>query len=313
MQLTHSLVMLLVLALVEASMLAQSPPAFLAQWCGQSTPETIKEFISGFRCRGFQIALLDRDSSEHRLVSQYMFAGSPPSPSDSSTYTIYAIERDHEREAVRRWDRYGSRTLLWHGTPGENVGDILREGLRIAPGGKCPNGQMFGRGIYFTDAFSYSLEYAQPGGPKGKEITSRNDNKLHSTSNTPNDRLKDVKQPISQNKRYVFLCEVVLGTPKVVYHPEQVEGLPDGNHQSVKAVGRLGPDSATHLRLPDGCLVPLGPLVLNSPPALDNTAALMSFGDFWQPQKFSWNLQFNEYVVYDTTQIFVRYLVEYSN
>ena len=63
--------------------------------------------------------------------------------------------------------------------------------------------------------------------------------------------------------------------------------------------GRLGPDPKGHIYMPNGCAVPLGNLI-DSPP-------LAKFG------KETFGLQHNEYIVYDTSQIRIRYIIEFRD
>jgi|JI9StandDraft_1071089.scaffolds.fasta_scaffold228563_1 hypothetical protein len=190
---------------------------------------------------------------------------------------IFAVERMHERENFQTWKEKtenGSNMLLWHGTKAENVVGILQTGFRIAPSDAQHTGAMFGEGVYFADIFNKAYQYSQ----------SNNFNHFGS---------KQAKKPA---KRYIFLCEVALGTMKVLYQAEQVKKLPNKTHQSVMGFGKVGPNKEENIFLPNGCVVPIGKIIENEQPKL--------------PPNVWWSLQHNEYVVYDTTQIKVRYLLE---
>ena len=189
---------------------------------------------------------------------------------------IYAVERAGEREGIRNWDKHGNKMLLWHGTKPENVVGILQTGFRIAPSDVAGTGSMFGEGVYFSDIFNKSFNY-----------TAGSFNSYGAAGNG-----RELKAP----KKYMFLCEVALGSLKKLYMSEQVTNLPNNTSHAVMGVGQLGPDPAGNIYMPNGCIVPMGAHVAPTPPKL-------AAGQWWQ-------LQHNEYVVYNTSQIRVRYLLE---
>ena len=89
----------------------------------------------------------------------------------------------------------------------------------------------------------------------------------------------------------LLLCEVALGTPNKLYDANCKAGkLPKGN-QSVKGCGRVASKEEQFEALEDGTIVPLGP-------ASDVDATKNS------------SLNYNEYVVYDTKQIRLRYIAK---
>jgi poly [ADP-ribose] polymerase len=52
--------------------------------------------------------------------------------------------------------------LLWHGSRVSNFVGILSQGLRIAPPEAPASGYLFGKGLYFADMASKSLNYCYP-------------------------------------------------------------------------------------------------------------------------------------------------------
>jgi hypothetical protein len=128
--------------------------------------------------------------------------------------------------------------LLWHGTRGENIIGILHTGFRIAPADSRRTGAMFGEGVYFSDVFNKSANYAFTGN-------------LHRYN-------QDVKNKLA--KRYVFLCEVALGKMKTLLTAQNVQNLPNMEFQSVMGYGKTGPNPKGNIYLPNGCIVPLGKL-----------------------------------------------------
>ena len=89
----------------------------------------------------------------------------------------------------------------------------------------------------------------------------------------------------------LLLCEVALGTPNQLYDADyKAEKLPKGKH-SVKGCGRVASKEENFEALEDGTVVPLGP-------ANDVDATKES------------SLNYNEYIVYDTKQIRLRYIAK---
>uniref|UniRef100_F1KXC7 Poly [ADP-ribose] polymerase n=1 Tax=Ascaris suum TaxID=6253 RepID=F1KXC7_ASCSU len=91
----------------------------------------------------------------------------------------------------------------------------------------------------------------------------------------------------------LVLAEVALGNQEKLLNADyNADRLPAGKH-SVMGLGAVGPDPSGNLTLEDGCVVPYGqPIALEANKAKGCT------------------LNYNEYVVYDTNQIRIRYLVE---
>jgi poly [ADP-ribose] polymerase 2/3/4 len=110
---------------------------------------------------------------------------------------IYAIERKDERTNNSEWESYGNKMLLWHGTTAQNIVGILQSGFRIGPSNAGFNGTLFGKGVYFADTISKALVYT------------------HNYHYHNRNKSKKVE------KKYVFLCEVLLGTMKEYVSPTQ--------------------------------------------------------------------------------------------
>ena len=90
-----------------------------------------------------------------------------------------------------------------------------------------------------------------------------------------------------QNIGILFLCEVALGNMYELTQANYVTTLPSGKH-STRGMGRTTPDTSDHITV-DGVTVPIGK------PITDNT--------------FNTSLQYDEFIVYDTSQIRMRYAV----
>eukprot|EP00808_Paulinella_micropora_P017853 g46431.t1 len=89
----------------------------------------------------------------------------------------------------------------------------------------------------------------------------------------------------------LLLCEVALGHPKSLFAADYEADAKLGDALSVFGEGKTGPIPEEAVRLPDGVLVPSG-----------------NYAPRKLPQPSS--LLYNEYVVYDTAQVRMRYLVK---
>lgn len=98
----------------------------------------------------------------------------------------------------------------------------------------------------------------------------------------------------STNGYFIFLCEVVLGEMLIKYSGEFIEKLPE-EYLSTFGCGSQGPNPEQSVYTPYGVEVPLGDLIAQS--------QLFNYGF----------LSHNEYIVYDTAQIRLRYLLHLSD
>jgi poly [ADP-ribose] polymerase len=94
----------------------------------------------------------------------------------------------------------------------------------------------------------------------------------------------------SKPQGLMLLCEVALGEPNELLNADYAANkLPKGKH-SVKGVGRVVCDESNFTKLEDGTIVPLGPSKnVNIPGS---------------------TLNYNEYIVYDTEQVRLRYMAK---
>ncbi|TRY74450.1 hypothetical protein TCAL_10093 [Tigriopus californicus] len=97
----------------------------------------------------------------------------------------------------------------------------------------------------------------------------------------------------SNNIGLLMLCEVSLGKPRELLNAEyNADQLPKGTH-STKGMGKTAPNPKNYVTLSDGTVVPMGPGM--------NTDVLNPRG---------YTLMYNEYIVYDVSQIRMRYLAK---
>jgi ankyrin repeat protein/predicted DNA-binding WGR domain protein len=227
-----------------------------------------------FNSLSFKVAPLSSNSDEYKILREFVQKGRQGASMNNFISNIYAVERKNERDGIKQWEHLGNRMLLWHGTRGENIVGIIQHGFRIAPADAQRTGAMFGEGVYFTDIFNKCFQYAQsPYGSNWAGVSK--------------------KLP----KRYVFLCEVALGKCRKLLQAQNVTDLPNDEFQSVMGYGQIGPSPKGNIYMSNGCIVPLGNLTSNPKP------------DFAKKDEYV-SLQYNEYAVYDTSQVRIRYIFE---
>ncbi|XP_033123730.1 poly [ADP-ribose] polymerase 2-like [Anneissia japonica] len=97
----------------------------------------------------------------------------------------------------------------------------------------------------------------------------------------------------SKDVAFMLLCEVALGTPNELLAADyRADKLPHGKH-SVKGLGKMAPDATKSHVMSDGTVVPLG--------KSNDTGVVNPSG---------YTLNYNEYIVYNTSQIKMRYLIK---
>ncbi|CAE6521178.1 unnamed protein product [Rhizoctonia solani] len=110
-----------------------------------------------------------RGSKEWDVITSYMTGthGATHSSYRGELRNLFRVERNGETENWNGagWDKLadGEKMLLWHGSRSTNFAGILKQGLRIAPPEAPVTGYMFGKGVYFADAFSKSANYCHAG------------------------------------------------------------------------------------------------------------------------------------------------------
>ncbi|KAJ1311334.1 hypothetical protein OPQ81_009829 [Rhizoctonia solani] len=113
-----------------------------------------------------------RGSKEWETIANYMSGthGATHSSYRGELRNLFRVERHGETENWNNagWNKLGDgeKMLLWHGSRSTNFAGILKQGLRIAPPEAPVTGYMFGKGVYFADAFSKSANYCHAGQSK---------------------------------------------------------------------------------------------------------------------------------------------------
>ena len=186
---------------------------------------------------------------------------------------IFRVTRKGETERINKFKDLPNHYLLFHGTKIFNLIGIFSNGLKIAPPEAPMTGYMFGKGIYLADMYEKSINYCDT-------IQEKENNKKTKTYS------------------FILLCEAALGK---MYEPKKdkldLEKLPFLNegYNSLKSVSSAGPDLNKNFVCNNGIIIPLGNIVSY----LGNDRQYMNY-----------MTNHPEYIVYDTAQVKIRYIVK---
>ncbi|GAM25600.1 hypothetical protein SAMD00019534_087750 [Acytostelium subglobosum LB1] len=103
---------------------------------------------------------------------------------------------------------------------------------------------------------------------------------------------------VGNSDQFLLLSEVALGKMKEYYESCYMDAAQPGTN-STKGIGRRGPEFDNSIVLTNGVTIPLGTPVDTKEPTTDD----------WH----GFNLNMNEYIVYDVGQVRMRYLVQVSD
>lgn len=231
-----------------------------------------------YRALNIKLMPLEHQHPEYQIIKQYLKNGFN-NYYEGFIINIFALERQGETQRIQRWSHVKNNMLLWHGSRASNFMGILNQGLRVAPPEAPTTGYMFGKGVYFADVFQKSYGYCA-------------------------DSMYDEERRGSS--KLMLLCEVALGEMLESTHAQYITDLPRndlnfhlidyyiGPYHSVKGLGRCGPRFKQSVVLANGAKVPCGKMKSYKHDEINNRRVL----------------NYNEYIVYDTSQIKMRYLVQ---
>lgn len=163
------------------------------------------------------------------------------------------------------------RLLLWHGTPLDSLFGVLDVGLQIRKRGANFTGAMFGEGIYLADASSKSANFCKHGEGDGEAV--------------------------------LLLCEADVGAQRIrsqrsIWNGHTVIAESGGQHRCIEGLGRVGPVKWRQVGWEMGGL-----------PC--NCGGVSLIPDVTIPYGYTNSggcLGFNEYVIYNTSHVLLRYL-----
>ncbi len=243
-----------------------------------------------YRSLNVKLELLDTGKPEAQYVLAYI-------PSRFHVKRVFKFERAAE---VERFDRtklpsggvkQRNRWLLWHGTGAENMLSIMSKGLVKAPTDVAHNGNRFGKGLYsFCHLVCFYSGYVRD----SVEFLGIYFSDSFEASSAYSSGVEVKTEKGSIERRYMLLCEVALGNVKELQtHYETVDSLPTG-YDSVKALGKKEPNPSGNIYMPNGVVCPLGG-------AVDRSGKNV----MWT------SLTNSQYVVYNESQVVIRYIVQY--
>jgi poly [ADP-ribose] polymerase len=222
-----------------------------------------------------QCGLAPASEAEHEMVRRYA-ANTHGSTHDTykiNVKDVLAVSRAAEQPGFKA--SLANRQLLWHGSRLTNWAGILSQGLRIAPPEAPVTGYMFGKGVYFADMSSKSANYCG------------------ATSANPT--------------AVLLLCDVALGSQyeRLNAEYEAAESCKKAGKASTWGVGKFAPADGGASSIEGGAIrVPMGE-------AGDSEYMKANFARLQKAEggKARAALLYNEYIVYDVSQIQMKYVV----
>lgn len=169
---------------------------------------------------------IDKKSEEFKLLKRCFKNSSIRKSHVLKIKEIFTVNRQGEEARFEPFKNL-NRRLLWHGSDIRNFNGILTNGLKVQPkeAEHCDKG-WFGKGIYFADMVSNSIDFCARYGPMGET-------------------------------GLMLLCEVALGDSLNLGHIEYVTELPAGKN-SVKGFGNIYLSPSGIHRLSDGTIINTG-------------------------------------------------------
>ncbi|KAH8897545.1 ADP-ribosylation [Thozetella sp. PMI_491] len=226
--------------------------------------------------------LTDATSAEFRGVSAYLEGSwSPVHTLSMELQDIYRVFiKSSLPNPYREWleskngfDICGEeRLLLWHGTPLNSLLGILDVGLQIRRRGASLTGAMFGHGIYLADVASKSAGYC--------------------------------RHRLWGGEAVLLLCEADVGAQRVrsstcIQNGHELIENSLGRYRSMEGLGRVGPTGWKSAEWEASGVPRMGISEVMMP---DTSVP-------YSPKPLYGHLAHNEYVVYDTSHLLIRYLV----
>ena len=219
--------------------------------------------------------VVENASNEFSMIQKYIHNSQP----STKVVDVFRVIRKGENMKSIQWADTPNHLLLFHGTKVFNYLGIFSNGLKIAPPEAPSTGYLFGKGLYFADMFSKSINYCDT-------IYDKNTKKTYS---------------------YILLCEAVLGK---IFSSDKQKTNSDGDfntsflkdgYNSFKSVSYKGPNEAKMFVTNGGMAVPMGEVVEYRKPGMT------------MPNEPRTITQYPEYIVYDTSQAIIRYLIKVEN
>jgi poly [ADP-ribose] polymerase len=183
------------------------------QWVEKLVHETRSKNHSGLgRVKVFNVFRLIRDGEpDNFTVSLDRIAKDVKGKGEKPKFTT--LERPDLDKDERQTFLAANVWPLWHGTRPQNMVGIISRGLLIRPSGAVYTGSMFGDGLYHAESSSKSMNY-----------TGCNGSCWSGSS--------------GEDKAYLFLEDVIVGNPHIVYSSQFFREPPRGTHSVYAIPGR---------------------------------------------------------------------------
>jgi len=231
---------------------------------------------------------LEKDDEQYKMVEKYVNdTHGGTHYSKVTVVDVFAAEREIETRKYRK--SLHCKKLLWHGSRLTNWVGILSQGLRIAPPEAPHAGYMFDKGVYFADMVTKSSNYCWASQAGGKAV--------------------------------LVLCEVACGDhyKRLQSDPAAATACKSRGCHSTWGIGGCHPDPNDYTTLDGEIHVPYGKQTPNTKNIQEawndphartyghqNMGAAAAAAAGLQPQS---DLLYNEFIVYNTNQIRMRYVV----
>lgn len=103
---------------------------------------------------GVNLSVIDPNSEETNLILHYLNSDSIHGYNLRNIIRVDDVEYSEKQED--KFIETPNHMMLWHGTSANNVLNIIKKGLRVAPPEVDQHGSRFGKGLYFSDSFTLS-------------------------------------------------------------------------------------------------------------------------------------------------------------
>jgi len=157
----------------------------------------------------FRLARSNEES--HFMASAEKIAGEVKGKCPQPKYTT--LVRPDLSKGERKLFTTANVWPLWHGTRPQNMVGIITRGLLIRPAGAVHTGSMFGDALYHAESSSKSMNYT---GCRGSYWAGDS----------------------RQERSYLFLEDVIVGQPHIVYSSQFFREPPRGHHSVYAVPGR---------------------------------------------------------------------------
>ncbi|GFO18925.1 poly [ADP-ribose] polymerase [Plakobranchus ocellatus] len=111
-----------------------------------------------YHSMGCKMQLMDRNEDMVQVILKYIWLSKNAT---QDVHAIYKLEREGEKKRTEMFKHQSERRLLFHGSSTCNLLSILHHGLVVSPPNAESSGSLYGKGIYFSDAFSFSANYTR--------------------------------------------------------------------------------------------------------------------------------------------------------